>query len=79
MLLPSRLLNQPQHEKDTMKSVTNVAFYVQIEILGYKTFNQKTITNTKTDINLNLVRRRSSAKRGSCNAKQKPHQIKPRR
>jgi hypothetical protein len=52
MLLPSRLLNQPQPmKKDTMKSNTNVAFYVQIEI--YKT-QSKTITNTKTDINLNF-------------------------
>jgi hypothetical protein len=41
MLLPSRLLNQPQRWKGYYDQVTNVAFYVQIEILGYKTFNQK--------------------------------------
>ncbi|WP_369753012.1 outer membrane beta-barrel protein [Flavobacterium sp. WC2409] len=34
--------------------VATVAFYVQIEILGYKTVQSKTITNTKTDLNLNF-------------------------
>ncbi|WP_339658048.1 outer membrane beta-barrel family protein [Flavobacterium frigidarium] len=34
--------------------VATVAFYVQIEIVGYKTFQSKTFTNTKTDLNLNF-------------------------
>ncbi|MEZ7516430.1 outer membrane beta-barrel protein [Flavobacterium frigidarium] len=34
--------------------VATVAFYVQIEIVGYKTFQSKTFTNTKTDLNLHF-------------------------
>jgi hypothetical protein len=59
-----------------MKSSHNSIFYVQI--IRAKPSNQKTITNTKTDINLNFELERCSALNEVGNAKQKPHQIKPR-